>query len=426
MEDINKLKEADFGLPNDEQFSEILQNDFQAFTPPSEAKNAVFAALNIPLPNTAPTGANGAEKIAPSLLLLLKRAAIPVAVGLMITLSGYFYFNSASHFKKGADEISTITNQNTSIQNPSELSIQKENNLGNNIIDNDVVDNNTVIVNGDKNVNMNKIKANIPMASSSKTEKAMPAPVGKKNTINNRNTENIENTVNIENSDFSTNQVANQQLNNIYGLSSGNLNNNNINNNSRNQDFPINRGENLAIPSIFSTDVFSATIYSDTKKFELCLKGIAASTLEQSSKFGEGVGTSFIVGGFMPMSEGQNFNVGVLIGKEPFFKKFFNKEEPSIVESYASPSVLWFAIAAKYRLGEVGAGFFSFKPFAEIALGAGELGPLSRLSAGIEKPIFGGLSASVSADFSAMFYNNRYEWFASKKMGISAGLIYSF
>ncbi len=391
-----------FDPSNENAFRDILQNDTQAFTPPESAKNEIFKALNFnrnPLYNTDKIGYF-------SLFKSLKKVIVPISAGLLIFLGTYFVINLNKDFLQYDLNIEDIVNQKTDKAN-TELS---KLNFG------------IISSNKDKNTKNYPVSSTVNSKVDEKQSSKNQISKSNKNNSNlfnnqieaNTIADNIEkNQLITENLNFSKNDFYMLSNYNTYNNWSGFENNQRLSNNSQ----PSFAQQN---PFVFNSN-FTKNKYS----FQIIFKGVLGTTFNQNYNFGSDYLNSFLAGAYTTMESLDNFQIGILFGKEPFEKKFFNKEDRDIVEYSLNQSAFWLAIAGKYSFPEVNFSVLNIRPFAEIAIGAGEVGPLARASAGVEQQIIGNLAANISVDFATMFYNNRYNWFTSKKLGVSAGLSYN-
>lgn len=390
----SNIKNSQIFDPADENaFSEILKYDSKAFTPPESAKTEVFKELN--LNHNAIYYQAGKAPYHP-FIKVIKKVAVPIAAGLLIFLGTYLVMNMNYGVVKNDNSIDNINNNN-SINNSKIFSI------------------------------VNKNTEKYPIASSIKAEKA------NKQFSLNENAQYIENNAKMNENAIGTNYITEEIIENnitanlistkddFYQLS----NNTGIRNWSGaefNQLINYNTSNDYQrpYPFIFNT-------HSSNKKysFQLVFKGLLGTTFSEMNNFKDGYFNSFMAGGYTTMESIGNFQIGVIFGKEQFAKKYFNKEERNIIEYTNNQSTFWMALAGKYSFPEVNLSVLNIRPFAEIAIGAGEIGPMARASAGIQQQIIGNLAANVSVDFATMFYNNRYNWYASKKLGVSAGLMYN-
>ncbi len=397
---------------DDLEFHHILKNDKEAFTPPEESKEAVFAALNIGKYGKAPVAISTAARVK----LLLKKAIIPVAAGLFIGVSTYLYNDNDANNAIN-EKIASETNATAKTESVMYSASQESSD-------------NTILAE-----NATRISKSIPIARIEKLSNQVRnnnfAP--NSSAVNNINTrdysyasEDYSSEINADNADINANLVDNTA--DVASLA------------QEAETMPISKkdyielsGSSISVQNANNAmqglpfAPFEQSSYISrgrSNDFELMMKGIGGSAVIADKMPINDFANSFTVGGYIPIKEDKSLLIGFVAGKEEYAKKYFNREDSRKLDYTATMPSLWFGISAKYRFDEVAAGsVFSFEPFAEVGLGAGEIGPLSRASVGIEKDIFSSISANISADFSSMFYNNRYDWFASKKFGISAGIV---
>lgn len=392
------INSKSFGMPDDTLISQTIRSDAKAFNPPPEAKNEIFKALGMQPPYAPAAGAAGGIL---ALITFFKKSAIPAAAGILAIFLLYYYYNNDSNQQQAEN---TYANVKSSVNQASKLQN---------------------VSHGDQNSAQNN-NAAIPMASSihqieSNKPKVTGFAVNNQNQLTQAENHNISNSPNLNLSDNVAPEVspARNASENLYQISP---------NTAVVGAYTLSGYRTYNPKEIFTFNLFNNSYDEAPGKYviELSLKGIVGTTFDANNKFGDGINKSFVIGAYIPTSNEKQMSVGLLVGNEPFAKKFFNKEYPSVVEYTDNPSTLWLAVAAKYRSNELQLGIMSFRPFAEVALGAGSIGPMSRLSAGIEKQVFANISANISADFSTMFYNNGYKWFVSPKLGVSAGINYTF
>lgn len=157
----------------------------------------------------------------------------------------------------------------------------------------------------------------------------------------------------------------------------------------------------------------------------LSLRGISSENLNLQNS--SAVQTnSFALGIYTPLSQNSDFKIGLEVGREPFDKKYFDRGNPNEIIAEKSVNTFWGALAINYSYsGKSGRGIAGgLKPTVSLMLGAGEIGPTVRSSIGLEQSISRNVSAYVGIEGSAMFYNNRYNWFSSRNFGITAGVNY--
>lgn len=390
---------------DDLEFHHILKNDTEAFTPPEESKEAVFAALNIGKYGKAPVAISTAARVK----LLLKKAIIPVAAGLFIGVSTYLYnendANNAINEKIASETNATAKTESVMYSAPKASS------------------DDTILAENATGISKSIPIARIEKLSNQERNNNFAPNSSAVNNINTRDysSESIEN-----NADINANLVDNTA--DVASLA------------QEAETMPISKkdyielsGSSISVQNANNAmqglpfAPFEQSSYISrgrSNDFELMMKGIGGSAVIADKMPINDFANSFTVGGYIPIKEDKSLLIGFVAGKEEYAKKYFNREDSRKLDYTATMPSLWFGISAKYRFDEVATGtIFSFEPFAEVGLGAGEIGPLSRASVGIEKDLFYSISANISADFSSMFYNNRYDWFASKKFGISAGIV---
>lgn len=382
---------------DDLEFHHILINDKEAFTPPKEAKEAVFAALNLSKYSAVPATISGTSKFAN----ILKKAIIPAAAGLIVAVSSYLYLDKNETKSEVTRALNYTINTTEAVMNTS--TSQSDNNSDMQALSRL----NVPIARSEKLSNQIR-KINFAPRSSQASYYSKDDNVVANREKNDANDARIvDNTVNNANlaQEAETETISKKDFFELSGS-------------------PINV-QNQKISMKFSP--FDPSDYINKGRstdIELMVKGVGGSAVIADNMPINDFANSFAVGGYLPIKDDKSLLIGFVAGKEQYAKKYFNREDSKKVDYSGVVSSLWLGISAKYRFDEVATGtLFSFEPFAEVGLGAGEIGPLSRASVGIEKDIFSSISANISADFSSMFYNNRYDWFASKKFGISAGIV---
>ena len=158
----------------------------------------------------------------------------------------------------------------------------------------------------------------------------------------------------------------------------------------------------------------------------LSFRGVSAENSVSTSGIGSSI-SSFAAGIYTSLTSSSDLTVGLEFGCEPFAKKYFDKSNPDMQIAEKSVNAFWGAVGINYSYsGNDGKGIFAgFKPSATLLLGAGEIGPTIRTSIGISHSITSNVSAYVGFESAAMFYNNRYKWYASQNSGITAGISYT-
>ncbi|MDD3125743.1 MAG: hypothetical protein PHV24_08000, partial [Candidatus Kapabacteria bacterium] len=134
---------------------------------------------------------------------------------------------------------------------------------------------------------------------------------------------------------------------------------------------------------------------------------------------------SFAVGVYTPIS-GSNLQIGLEVGREEFSKKYFDRYDAHQELYTGALRTFWGAVAVKYISDQTQFLGLNLQPYASVMLGAGEIGPMGRFSAGVTKSISGSTSAFFGIEGSTMLYNNKYSWYGSNKLGLTFGLNYSF
>ncbi len=410
----NSLSKAEFDKLNDiiranpeieNQYKDFqlidkgIAEDFEAFNPSPELKESVFKGLGLSVPQSFVV--NVATKS--PFIGFVKKAVIPVAAAIVV---GLFTFNSFQH----SDYNNNYADSSIQSTGINANSLQSDNSK-------------------DNSKNKNEI-----------TKSENPKyPVSK-------------------NSNVSSNHKA--KINNAFsdsdGLADGSRSNPEINP-ADNKDFGIQQSNNSNLDAQQVSQSFSALSYSNSRPastpdmnppsnngagftnsfsifsggFELknsfvTLRGIAGTTFSSGYNFTNSLYNSVSIGVYTNMLSSDNFAVGIEGGFEPFEKKYFDKWETAKLVSIDNPSMFWGALGLRYSSNTYIIPSIKAAPFGTFLIGASELGPLSKLLVGLDYDVSKTFTFYTALEGTMVFYQNKVEWLASKKLSFTAGISYHF
>lgn len=379
-------------MPTDEEISNAIRNDFEAFVPPASSKEEILKALNI----------NGkVGKLAPTWYSRsLKRYGAVAAAGLALFVASYFGNNTEnSPLDYNAPAKSAVE---TKISQP--VTPQKHNN---NICSVPMVSSVETKIDKNSNDRRSPFDAAQTLSSGSAEKQYTESIADNSNTL--PASAEAQSQANIDNA-----QPENEH---IYALR------------------PYGNGEEK-----FSQPI-SASLYENTDEYgfitphfrnsngkagvTLSIRGMAAENFASQPNFGSSLGNSFAVGVYTPIS-GSDLQIGLEVGREEFSKKYFDRYDAHQELYTGAQQSFWGAVAVKYISDQTQFLGLNLQPYASLMLGAGEIGPMGRFSAGVTKSISGSTSAFFGIEGATMLYNNKYSWYGSNKLGLTFGLNYSF
>lgn len=166
---------------------------------------------------------------------------------------------------------------------------------------------------------------------------------------------------------------------------------------------------------------------SGSYKYQLVFRGINSLAYPL-------VNVSSNSGGFSNLALGMYFStpydflsIGPEFGNEPFSQRFIHSENGKRYIYEQIPSVWWAGAGFLALMNNKIDGLFGAVPFGKLFLGATELGPMGKLSAGLQwKSDNWGLGAFLGVEGSMMAYQNQNRWYSSEKLGITYGLTIQF
>lgn len=384
-----EYRKPDAQMPTDADIMNAIQADMQALIPPPQVKVDIFKSLNF--------ASSSSGAVAGSLISMIKKSAIPIAAGLAI------YFAS------------TLNHNNIELQN-------KQMKIAQDYITKTYK---TTDKNSNEVAEPNKLSS-IPMTSSKSvdvnTNHKVKHSASPNHSSFSSNTENIaaktEEQISTTNESIDTQIATNNLMESRNILANSLIQSKSFHGLTTKTNFASNY---RSMPSIGFENSNS------TKAgFTLTLRGLASSTFAENYNFSSSLGNSFAFGIYTPLSGSDQFSIGIEGGREPFQKKFFDKYSQGELSYIDNPNTIWGAIGVKMRLSDFELGGIEFHPYSSVLLGAGAIGPMGRISAGIEHNISSNISAFVAAEGATMLYNNRVNWYSSNKFGLTFGLNYQF
>lgn len=378
---------------------ELVRSDVEAFTPPADFTNAVFANLGFQVPQVASLGlaANQSRpfykkwKYALLLLLLLGTGA------------------SIALINNQSSDIKAITNSNSNIKDSDAQKSLDKNNIPvvSSISSNQIQ--NTKNTKSELNASANKSRG---MAL--RNEKPAANDIAIANQSNNQITNelNINKESNIENNDLTQLAQNSEIIENVspvliispirsfsgryYSLNSG------ISINTRMPSFVFGNNSNFDRKWII---------------YGRAIKNIYGDAYSKSNNLSE----SFSIGILASTGIADNLSLGAEFGTEPYLQDVVLNNKAS----YENQSTLnWFGVAARYDFKNL--SFMNINPYTQVVVAGSGIGPLARLSLGFSYESPAGIGAMINLEDSYLMYISNGNLNSFNKIGLSGGVFIKF
>jgi hypothetical protein len=122
---------------------------------------------------------------------------------------------------------------------------------------------------------------------------------------------------------------------------------------------------------------------------------------------------------------GDHDRVGVEVGQESFSQVFHGIDSGRSVRYEQNPILPWAGGVYQRRWGAI-EGLGGIGPFLQLFGGGTRLGPLGRITLGIEYSPGDRVSFMLGADGSALLYRSEGLWYGTTKLGVSYGTSITF
>jgi hypothetical protein len=132
--------------------------------------------------------------------------------------------------------------------------------------------------------------------------------------------------------------------------------------------------------------------------------------------------------GFFFLSPYEDVYIGMEGGREPFSQQFYNVDPDGKKYLYEQrPNVWWGGAGLTGEFGPKIDALIGARPYGKLFLGASELGPLGKMTAGLSwRSTTWGLGAFLGVEGSLMGYQNQGAWYTSGKLGLTYGMSIKF
>lgn len=375
------------------RIDKCIEQDFEAFNPPTEMKNNVFKGLGLSIPTN--TIVNVATK-AP--FAFWKKVAAPIAAALFMGLLSYNYFANTDNTLPQANQLNHSNAAGKSYSANKQITIAKGT---------DSKVSYPVSSNKSNNYKAISIKHNSKKYSNFDSDNSA-------SNVNNSNNI-IDNSSNNPNTDVAVN--ISPAIERINPINYSRTNQGNAANPS-----PVEIGGRHGLTQEFTLFREEFTLRNGF----LTLRGLAGTTFASNFDFNNSLLNSVAIGYYTNMLSSENLSLGIEGGYEPFEKKYFDKWEPGKLVSVDNPNIFWGALAIRYSTNSSIFSGIDAVPFSTFMLGASEIGPMGRLLVGLDYSISKAMNLYTAIDGSMAFYQNKVEWLTSKKLSFTFGASYHF
>ena len=364
---------------------ETVAKDIEAFTPPMETTNAIFAKLGY----ASPTGTNIPKVVTP-LSLMMKRAVAPA----MLCVLAFFGIINYSDLFFDNDEAIANTNINVA---KSEMPISANSNS--NII------NTTSSSISNKELNQPKLNKKIAIIESSENEE--------KTTLASNSISNSVEVPTENNSNFV--ETVNNKISLPIAMAQTVQQNNNISLYSIGNEF-----SNI---SFFSNNFNS----NSSNNFSIYLRGFSDLNNGNSIFTASSNIMNMTLGFMIPLKN--DFSFGIEAGVHSFMR-FSTNAENQISNTAEQSSVFWIAANARYDVMPM--SVWDVNPYLQLSAGGSTLGFIAKSGLGLQyQPINSSFGVSVGYEYSNIWYslspdNAEKINFTTNNSGIIFGLNYKF
>jgi hypothetical protein len=119
------------------------------------------------------------------------------------------------------------------------------------------------------------------------------------------------------------------------------------------------------------------------------------------------------------------FSYGIEVGSDKFTQEFKNTINGYDRTYQQNPPVLWVGLIMKSQMNERISFLGNAQPFAQVTLGGCEMGPVGKCSAGLQYNL-DGLTLMLGLEGGLLAYQNQDDWYFSRKLGVTYGMILNF
>ena len=360
-----------------------IQNDTEAFVPPVSATAAVFQKAGYALPGAYFSGLK---------TMFVKYAWIPVLVAVLTGFTTFSVMKNRENSTLAAMSQKIETLQNQLLASDSKIS--------------DLTAENQRL----------EIAANKP-SEIREVVKYVKVPV-----VTSR--ELISTAENETKNDEIINNNANNDNLTEFSLSTHQEEKNSRANLLQNENMTYNSGYGQLNPAYYPLD---NKPNPKSEKYYMSFRGMAAAAYPQVDVDSPEEFSNFSIS-FLFLSPYEDTYIGVEAGREPFSQQFYNVDEDGKKYLYEQrPNVWWGGAGFVANFGRKIDALFDARPYGRLLLGASELGPLGKVSAGLSwKSDAWGLGAFLGLEGSLMGYQNQGQWYSSQKFGITYGMSIQF
>jgi hypothetical protein len=159
----------------------------------------------------------------------------------------------------------------------------------------------------------------------------------------------------------------------------------------------------------------------------LILRGISATSfpnVDAPPGGGKPVFSNFGIGGYVTVVDG--LDVGLEVGQENFGQEFYNMSKGELQIIPQNPIIFWAGLNVKGKYVN-GIDFLAgAKPYTQLFIGGTVLGPLAKLTGGLEYRWDNGFGILIGIEGGTLLYNNQGTWYSTEKLGFTYGMLYNF
>lgn len=134
--------------------------------------------------------------------------------------------------------------------------------------------------------------------------------------------------------------------------------------------------------------------------------------------------SNFSLGAYVPITE--NFHFGLEVGQERFGQSFYNIENNMLFKIEQNPALWWAGFGLKYSTGKHIVFLANAQPFVNITLASTQLGPLGKVSTGLQFVSENGIGIILGLEGSSLVYKNQERLYSTEKLGITYGMFMRF
>lgn len=367
-----------------------VKNDYEAFVPPLAATSSVFAKAGFRLPLSYFHSYKH---------IILRYSWIPVLLALITGVTTWYILDKDYAYKY--DNLLLTSNQlERRLENTQALASQLEK----------------------ENLELKILNSQLPKER--EVIKYIKIPVVRSSAVESRVTL-ADNNKNLNSKEFDSDRNENYD-NQSVALSS--MNSPNYSNGAfflGNWSSNSNTFERNRLPVSYNSTPIA--FMPSSYKYQLIFRGINSLAYPMVNVPSNSGGLSNIALGMYFRTPYDFLSIGPEFGNEPFSQRFIHSENGKRYIYEQLPSVWWAGAGFMASMSNKIDGLFGAVPFGKLFLGATELGPMGKLSAGLQwKSDSWGLGAFLGVEGSMMAYQNQSRWYSSEKLGITYGLTIQF